>query len=133
MSIKDKSKLNEEIHSEALKYLSKPQKLGELMCIPIGYIPRIVTKFTDQVEQSAYDKAIEVVKNAEEYIEVTDNDTHHYQIPKSKKDDWDTWCEISSDDEASWDVPEYAERVDGMGVSSFKDIAISEINKLKNK
>jgi hypothetical protein len=49
----------------------------------------------------------------EEFIVVKDNDCHRYKIPRSKDKDWDEWLEIDEDDERSWDVPEYAERLDG--------------------
>jgi hypothetical protein len=52
-----------------------------------------------------------------EYIEAHDNDSHRYQIPWDKREDWYKWCEIPSDDERSWDTPDYAERIDGMEIS----------------
>lgn len=52
-----------------------------------------------------------------DYIEAHDNDGHRYQIPWQKREDWYKWCEIPSDDERSWDTPEYAIRIDGMSVT----------------
>lgn len=63
----------------------------------------------------------EKVEKLEEYVEAKDNDCHRYQIPSSKAGEWDKFLEIPSDDERSWDVPEWAERIDGMPVKSFKD------------
>lgn len=51
-------------------------------------------------------------------IEAFDNDGHRYQIPSSKREEWFKWCEIPSEDERSWDVPGFAERIDGMSVKS---------------
>lgn len=73
------------------------------------------------------------LKDTEEYIAVKDNDTHRYQIPKSKKGEWDIFCDIPSDDEASWDVPEWAERLDGMPLTSFKDTSLTNLSDLKQK
>lgn len=77
------------------------------------------------------------LEGMDEYIAVKDNDSHRYQIPKHLKYKWDEFCEIPSDDEASWDVPEWAERIDGMPVSSFKQTIIdryqSELDQLSDK
>ena len=48
-----------------------------------------------------------------EYAIVQDNDFHRYVIPNEKYDQWSEFLEIPSDDEASWDVPEWAEHIDG--------------------
>jgi hypothetical protein len=48
-----------------------------------------------------------------EYILVQDNDSHWYVIPDQMELDWNKFCEISEDDERSWDVPNWAERVGG--------------------
>lgn len=67
---------------------------------------------------------VERIEALDEFIAVKDNDGHRYQIPRSKKHEWDEFMEIPEDDERSWDVPEWAERIDGMPVTSFKDQAI---------
>ncbi len=69
------------------------------------------------------ERIAKAIENAEEYMAVKDNDSHRYEIPKSKKNEWETFCEIPSDDERSWDVPEWANRIDGQPVRSFKTIA----------
>lgn len=59
----------------------------------------------------------------EQFIEVTDNDGHRYQIPHSKRDEWIKWCEIGeadSEDPRYWEVPEYAERIDGMPITDTR-------------
>jgi hypothetical protein len=58
-----------------------------------------------------------------EYIEVTDNSFHHYVIPYDERESWYKFCAIPEDDERSWEVPEYAVRVDG-GDVIFKDYRI---------
>ena len=58
-----------------------------------------------------------------EYMEVKDNDSHRYIIPYENLADWDTFMEIPSDDERSWDVPEFAQRIDG-GSIIFKEYRI---------
>lgn len=85
--------------------------------------------------QEYIQKDIERLEGMEEYIAVKDNDTHRYQIPRSKKAEWEVFCEIPEDDEKSWDVPEWAERIDGMPVKSFKqniiDIKRKELEELE--
>lgn len=58
-----------------------------------------------------------------EFIEVTDDDFHHYVIPFEKKEEWNTFLEIDSDDERGWEVPVWAERIDG-GQVVFKNYRI---------
>lgn len=78
---------------------------------------------------SLFKRFKEILEGVEEYIAVKDNDTHRYQIPSSRKKDWEEFCEIPEDDERSWDVPEWAERIDGGKVKSYKDTAIAEVDK----
>lgn len=47
------------------------------------------------------------------FILVTDNDGHHYVIPEAKLIRWEVWCNIPSDDERSWEPPDFAEAVGG--------------------
>jgi hypothetical protein len=47
------------------------------------------------------------------YIIESDNDGHHYVIPKAREKEWSEWLTIASDDERSWKVPKYAEAVGG--------------------
>lgn len=42
-----------------------------------------------------------------------DNDGHWYIVPVAIKDIWDDWCDLDSDDEAAWTVPEGVTRVPG--------------------
>lgn len=47
------------------------------------------------------------------YILTSDNDGHHYVIPKARETEWEKWLEIPDDDARSWDGPEWAEQVGG--------------------
>ena len=47
------------------------------------------------------------------YILIQDNNSHWYVIPKDKEDEWNQWCELDTDDEASWEAPEFADEVWG--------------------
>lgn len=73
---------------------------------------------------------LEKINSLEEMIAVTDNDGHRYQIPQSKVVEWEEFCDIPEDDERSWYVPEWAERIDGNKVTSFKEQVIKAINDL---
>jgi hypothetical protein len=49
----------------------------------------------------------------ERYFVGSDNSGHEYYVPISKRDDFQAWAELPEDDEAGWEVPEYAKRIDG--------------------
>ena len=42
-----------------------------------------------------------------------DNDSHWFIVPVDKRDEWDEWCEIPSNDERAWDVPDFARALGG--------------------
>jgi len=42
------------------------------------------------------------------YFLGSDNDGHHYVVPEDSREEWDAFCALNSDDEASWDVPKFA-------------------------
>lgn len=41
-----------------------------------------------------------------------DNDCHWYIIEADKRQEWDAWLNLDPDDEASWNVPEFAQGID---------------------
>lgn len=110
------------------------QVLGE----PVGNDLLVAVSLKDLIEaQKSYEKTLslsrknilEEVKekvtllNKEEFIEIRDNDSHRYQIPRSKRDAWFKWCEIGekdSEDEKGWEVPDWAERIDGMPTTDVR-------------
>jgi len=77
-------------------------------------IYQAIQKVHTQALQSVLEKVEKMKK--EEYVEAFDNDGHRYQIPGNKQDEWFKFMEIHSDDEASRDVPDFADRIDGMPV-----------------
>lgn len=50
---------------------------------------------------------------SERFFLSQDKDSHWYLIPEDKREDWYTWCDLDTDDDASWDVPSYAEAING--------------------
>jgi len=50
---------------------------------------------------------------AERYYLTKDNDSHWYVVPLSKKTEWEAWKEIPSDDERTWEAPDFARRTYG--------------------
>lgn len=50
---------------------------------------------------------------AERYFLDQDQSSHWYVVPLSRQEEWQAWCNLDEDDEASWDEPEYAVRVGG--------------------
>lgn len=50
---------------------------------------------------------------SERFFLSNDNDGHLYLIPADKREAFEEWREIPEDDEAAWEAPEFARRVDG--------------------
>jgi len=73
---------------------------------------------------------VEIVENTDEYVEAYDADGNRYQVPKSKKAEWEEWDEYSSSLEEAEETPEWAERIDGLDVISFKDTISSKLTSL---
>ena len=42
-----------------------------------------------------------------------DTSGHEYFVPVINRDDWDKWSQLPEDDEAGWETPGYATRIDG--------------------
>lgn len=59
------------------------------------------------------DAILEYKKPQQRYILVGDDSGHKYVIPEEKADDWSAFMDLPEDDPASWDVPEWAKRVEG--------------------
>lgn len=62
-----------------------------------------------------FNEIIKTIEATPEWVEATDDDGHRYQIPSHRKHEWFRWLSEPDDD-----VPEFAERVDGEPVRSFK-------------
>lgn len=54
------------------------------------------------------------------YYITADNSGHKYYVPWSKRKEWSAWLDLDEDDPASWDVPEWAKRMNG-GWTTFVD------------
>lgn len=59
------------------------------------------------------------------FVQVRDESSHRYYIPFDRLEHWWEWSEIDEDDPASWDVPDYARRIDG-GYLTFTDPRIEK-------
>ena len=44
---------------------------------------------------------------------VSDNSGHEYYIPIERYNDWASFMMIDEDDERSWEVPDFAVRIEG--------------------
>lgn len=44
---------------------------------------------------------------------VSDNSGHDYVIPVDRSEDWEAFMAIPEDDQASWEVPDFAHQVEG--------------------
>ena len=42
-----------------------------------------------------------------------DDSCHWYLVPMDKRNEWEYWCGLEDDCEESWEVPEWAKRLDG--------------------
>jgi hypothetical protein len=47
------------------------------------------------------------------YFLSQDNSSHWYLVPVENREEWDAWCNLDEDDEAAWDAPDFARRLDG--------------------
>jgi hypothetical protein len=47
------------------------------------------------------------------YRIVGDYSGHNYYIPAERSEDWNKFTQIPENDERSWDVPDWAVRIDG--------------------
>lgn len=50
-----------------------------------------------------------------------DNSGHEYLVPAEFRGAWNAWIDIPEDDERSWDVPAFAQRIDGASNYTFTD------------
>lgn len=50
----------------------------------------------------------------------SDESGHDYIVPLEREAEWSAWTALPEDDEASWDAPEWAMRIDG-GRLTFTD------------
>lgn len=58
---------------------------------------------------------------AARYFLDCDDDAHYYLVPENKRDEWNAWRAIPSDDERSWDVPDFARRINNWTSITFID------------
>lgn len=49
----------------------------------------------------------------ERYFVGSDNSGHEYFVPVARREEFDEWAQLPEDDEAGWETPEYATRIDG--------------------
>lgn len=42
-----------------------------------------------------------------------DNSGHWYLVPEERRAEWDAWSNLDEDDEASWNEPTFAKRLNG--------------------
>lgn len=96
--------------------------------IYLDFASEVAKRYASIAVSKERERIVEGIKSLEEMIAVKDNDSHRYQIPQSRYHEWEDFCNIPSDDEKSWDVPEWAERIDGMPVTSLKQSVINLIN-----
>lgn len=50
-----------------------------------------------------------------------DDDSHWYLVPEQNRAEWEAWTNISKDDPASWNVPDFAKSIDGPHTLTFAD------------
>lgn len=51
--------------------------------------------------------------SARRFFLAQDSDCHWYLVQAEKRPEWNAWCELNSDTEAAWRVPDFATPVDG--------------------
>jgi hypothetical protein len=50
-----------------------------------------------------------------------DNSGHNYVIAASNRKEWEAWLGLDENDEASWNVPDFAEAIDGISEVEFEN------------
>lgn len=48
----------------------------------------------------------------ERFLLRQDQSSHWYVIPEERAEAWRAWADLDEDDEAAWDAPEWATRID---------------------
>lgn len=54
-----------------------------------------------------------MIEDNEGFFLSMDNDGHWFIIPVERRDEWNDWIDLDQSDEASWDVPEWADDLNG--------------------
>lgn len=47
------------------------------------------------------------------YYLTQDSDCHWFVVPVDKREEWNAWTEIDSDDERAWEAPDFARSIGG--------------------
>jgi hypothetical protein len=55
------------------------------------------------------------------YFMDCDNSGHNYIVEASRRDEWEAWLGLDEDDEASWNVPDFARSIDGIYEIEFEN------------
>jgi len=68
---------------------------------------------------------METMADMKRYFFDRDQSGHWYQVQADKRSEWNAWCDLDEDDEAAWDEPEYAERLEMHPASyTFENVEI---------
>lgn len=54
------------------------------------------------------------------YFLSRDSDCHWYLVEAERRNSWDAWCEIDTNDPASWEVPAFARAIDSPSDIEFE-------------
>ena len=57
--------------------------------------------------------------NRKKYFLSQDNSCHWYAVLADKKKEWDEWANLDEEDEASWNVPDFASGIDSPSEVQF--------------
>jgi hypothetical protein len=49
----------------------------------------------------------------ERFFLAQDGDCHWYVVPAARREEWEAWREIPSEDERAWEVPSFARELGG--------------------
>ena len=53
------------------------------------------------------------IEDRDKYFLDQDGDGHWFVVPVSRKEEWDNWAALDSDDETAWTAPNFVEEVGG--------------------
>lgn len=66
-----------------------------------------------QIVQDGLDEMREEIPSHPRYFLDQDNSCHWYIVPVANRAEWEAWCELDEDDEASWTPPAFATPING--------------------
>lgn len=66
-----------------------------------------------ELDEAMPRQPVDGIDDPVEYFLGQDNSGHWYLVLASRRQEWYSWTELDDEDEAAWEAPDFAERLDG--------------------